>query len=295
MEYLQVRADGVYVDCTAGAGGHTAMIADRLGLGGRVIAIDRDERAVALARDRLRGRPQAVVIQGNYGDLAAVVGEMGVTEVDGVLIDAGLSSMQLDDPARGFSFQMDGPLDMRMDSSKGETAAELLARESEQGLTAMLLNFGDVPKARRVARAIVERRELAPIAKTRDLVDVLIEVYHTRGRVPDETRQVFQAVRIAVNSELESLESGIQAAVDLLKGKGRLVCITFHSGEDRIVKNALRDASKPTHDYFPDGRTRATHPPRLRLLTKRPVEATDDETRANPRAHSARLRAAEKL
>ncbi len=295
LEYLQVRPEGVYVDCTAGAGGHASLIADRLGPGGRVIAIDRDARAVELARGRLEGRPQAVVIQGNYGDLAAVVGAMGVTEVDGVLIDAGLSSMQLDDPARGFSFQSEGPLDMRMDRSKGETAAELLARVSEQGLTDMLLKFGDVPKARRVARAIVSRRDQGPITTTRDLVDVLIEVYHTKGRVPDETRQVFQAVRIAVNGELESLERGIRAAVDLLKGKGRLVCITFHSGEDRIVKNALRDASKPTHDYFPDGRTRATHPPKLRLLTKRPVEADPDETAANPRAHSARLRAAEKV
>jgi len=295
LEFLRVRPDGVYVDCTAGAGGHTAMIAERLGPGGRVIAIDRDPRAVQLTRERLRGRPQAVVIQGNYGDLAAVVGEMGVTEVDGVLIDAGLSSMQLDDPERGFSFQMDGPLDMRMNGSTGETAAELLARENVEGLTTMLLDFGDVPKARKVARKIVERRETSPIATTRDLVDVLIEVYHTKGRVPDETRQVFQAVRIAVNGELVSLESGIRSAVNLLKGEGRLVCITFHSGEDRIVKNALRDASKPELELYPDGRTRATHPPKLRLLTKRPVEPTEEETAANPRAHSARLRAAEKI
>jgi 16S rRNA (cytosine1402-N4)-methyltransferase len=146
-----------------------------------------------------------------------------------------------------------------------------------------------------VARTIVERRDEAPIEKTRDLVEVLIEAYHTRGRVPDETRQVFQAVRIAVNGELESLQHGIHAAVDLLKGEGRLVCITFHSGEDRIAKNVLRDASKETREYYADGRTRATHPPKLRLLTKRPVEPTPEEIRENPRAHSARLRAAEKI
>lgn len=295
LEYLRVRADGVYVDCTAGAGGHSALIAERLGPGGRVIAIDRDARAVALARARLEGRPQAVVIQGNYGDLVAVVGKMGVEEVDGVLIDAGVSSMQLDDAARGFSFQMDGPLDMRMDPSTGETAAELLARIDEKGLTEMLVDFGDVPKARSIARRIVERREASPLKTTRDLVDVLIEVYHTHGRMPDETRQVFQAVRIAVNGELDSLERGIRAAVDLLKGEGRLVCITFHSGEDRIVKNALREASRETKETYPDGRVRAVTPPKLRLLTKRPITADAAEVRANPRAASARLRAAEKV
>jgi 16S rRNA (cytosine1402-N4)-methyltransferase len=285
----------VYVDCTAGAGGHTALIAERLGPGGRVIAIDRDPRAVELTRERVKGRPQAVVIQGNYGDLAAVVGEMGVQEVDGVLIDAGLSSVQLDDAARGFSFQVDGPLDMRMDDSSGETAAELLARTSERGLTTMLHEFGDVPKARRVAREIVKRRESKPIARTRDLVDVLIEAYHTGGRVPEETRQVFQAVRIAVNDELGSLERGIRAAIDLLKADGRLICITFHSGEDRVVKNVLRDASRKSHEYHADGRLKATKPPKLRLLTRRPVTPGDEEIRANPRAHSARLRAAERI
>ncbi len=293
IEFLRVRPSGVYIDCTAGAGGHTALIAERLGPGGRVIAIDRDAGAVALARARLKGRPQAVVIQGNYGDLAAVVGEMGVQEVDGVLIDAGLSSMQLDDPARGFSFQTDGPLDMRMDPSTGETAAELLARMDEKGLTTMLHEFGDVPKARSVARGIVNRRGEAPLKTTRDLVDVLIEVYHTR-RVPDETRQVFQAVRIAVNGELDSLQRGIRAAVDLLKGEGRLVCITFHSGEDRIVKNALRDASRETKEFHADGRVRAVTPPVLTLLTRRPVTPDKVEIAANPRAASARLRAAEK-
>jgi 16S rRNA (cytosine1402-N4)-methyltransferase len=257
--------------------------------------MDRDPRAVALARERLKTWPQAVVVQGNYGDVAAVVGEMGVAEVDGVLIDAGVSSMQLDDPARGFSFQMDGPLDMRMDTSRGETAAEFLARIDEKGLATMLHEFGDVPRARGVARGIIQRREQAPIKSTRDLVDVLIEVYHTRGRVPEETRQIFQAVRIAVNGELDSLERGIRTAVDLLKGEGRLLCITFHSGEDRIVKNAMREASREKRETYPDGRLRAVTPPKLRLLTKRPVTPDDAELRENPRAHSAKLRVAEKI
>jgi 16S rRNA (cytosine1402-N4)-methyltransferase len=184
---------------------------------------------------------------------------------------------------------------MRMNDSSGETAAELLSRLDEKGLTKMFQDYGDVPRARSVSRAIVRRREEAPIRTTRDLVDVLIEAYHMRGRAPDETRQVFQAVRIAVNSELESLESAVSAAIDLLKGGGRLVCITFHSGEDRIVKNSMRAAARETPEHHPDGRVRSVAPPRLRLLTRRPVTPANEEIRANPRAHSARLRAAEKL
>ncbi len=295
LEYLAVREDGTYVDCTAGAGGHTALIAERLGPGGRVVAMDRDPGAVALARERLQGYSRATVVQGNYGDLASVVGALGIEKVDGVLIDAGLSSMQIDDAGRGFSFQQDGPLDMRMDPTQGRSAAEYLAAVDEVELERVLREYGDVPRARRLARAMIEQRNEREIRTTKDLVSVLVEACHTGGKIPDETRQVFQAIRIAVNGELDSLLKGVEAAVNALSQGGRLVCITFHSGEDRIVKNYFRDHSRPLRLMHADGRVKGSVPPKLRLLTKRPVTPSAEETRANSRAHSARLRAAERL
>ncbi len=295
IDYLAVRADGTYVDCTAGAGGHSALIAARLGPGGRLVALDRDPVAVGIATERLKGYPWAAVVQGNYGDLASLADTLDLKTVDGILIDAGLSSMQLDDARRGFTFQQEGPLDMRMDPTQGRTAAEYLAAVDEAELERVLRVYGDVPRARRLARAMIEQRDKHPIHTSQDLVSVLVEACHTGGKIPDETRTVFQAIRIAVNGELDSLTHGIEAAVDLLSQGGRLVCITFHSGEDRIVKNYLRDDSRPVRLLHADGRTKGTVPPKLRLLTKRPVKPSAEETRLNPRAHSARLRAAEKL
>lgn len=295
LEYLAVREDGTYVDCTAGAGGHSALIAARLGPGGRLIAIDRDPTAVSLALEKLGGHPRATVVQGNYGELVTLADSLGIKKVDGVLIDAGLSSMQLDDVRRGFTFQQEGPLDMRMDPTQGRTAADYLAAVDEAELERVLRVYGDVPRARRLARAMIERRGKQPIETTQDLVSVLVEACHTGGKVPDETRQVFQAIRIAVNGELDSLTKGIEAAIELLGQGGRLVCITFHSGEDRIVKNQLRDSSRPMRLTHPDGRVKETIQPKLRLLTKRSVTPSAAEVRANPRAHSARLRAAEKV
>lgn len=295
LEYLRVREDGVYVDCTAGAGGHTERIAERLGPGGRVVAIDRDPRAVALARERVSRFPQATVLQGNYGELGALVGSLGFASVDGVLIDAGLSSMQLDDPSRGFTFQQEGPLDMRMDPTTGQTAAEYLATVDQEELTRILKAYGDVPRARAIARAICQRRTSAPLATTSDLADVVAGVFDFVKGTPEETRTVFQAIRIAVNDELRALERGIEAAVSLLNSGGRLVCIAFHSGEDRIVKNTMRRHARAQKELHPDGRVKRTVPPILRILTKRPVQPSAEEIRENPRAHSARLRVAERL
>ena len=295
LDYLAVRENGVYIDCTAGAGGHSALIAARLGPGGRLVAIDRDSGAVKLALEKLRGHARATVVQGNYGDLASIAIALGIEKVDGVLIDAGLSSMQLDDPRRGFTFQQEGPLDMRMDPTQGRTAADYLAAVDEEELERVLRVYGDVPRSRRLARAMIEQREKQPIRTTHDLVSVLVEACHTGGKIPDETRTIFQAIRIAVNGELDSLTKGVEAAVELLGQGGRLVCITFHSGEDRIVKNQLRDMSRPIRLMHADGRVKGTVPPKLRLLTKQSVTPSAQEIRTNPRAHSARLRAAEKV
>ncbi|GMU92279.1 MAG: ribosomal RNA small subunit methyltransferase H [Candidatus Hydrogenedentota bacterium] len=294
IEWLRIREDGVYVDCTAGAGGHAELIVRRL-TKGKLIALDRDIEAVGLTRERLAGYAQAVVIHANYSRLASVVEELGIAHVDGVLIDAGLSSAQLDDASRGFSFQLEGPLDMRMDTSQGLTAAEYLGSVSEDELARALKVYGDVRPARRIARSIVGRRRSRPIRTTTDLREAVKEALPFVGREPEEIRTVFQSIRIVVNDECRALERGLRQAVDLLAPGGRLVAIAFHSGEDRIVKNVIREESRPHRELTPDGRVRSQRPARLKVLTPKPISPDHDETAANPRSHSARLRAAERI
>ncbi|MFP4501582.1 MAG: 16S rRNA (cytosine(1402)-N(4))-methyltransferase RsmH [Candidatus Hydrogenedentota bacterium] len=294
LAWLAVRGDGVYVDCTAGAGGHAAFIAQRLTTG-RLIALDRDASAVAMARARLADCPRATVRHANYATLRDTLAQEDVARVDGLLVDAGVSSMQLDDPERGFSFQEDGPLDMRMDRSAGPTAAAYLAQVSEADLAQTLKRYGDVRPARRIAAAVVQRRRAGQLTRTGDLAAAVREALPFVKGEPEEIRTVFQAVRMAVNEELRWLENVLDQAVDLLVAGGRLVVIAFHSGEDRVVKQALRAASRPERLLHADGRVRACRPPRLRLLTPRPVTPDPEELRANPRAKSAKLRAAERL
>jgi len=295
VEYLRIREDGVYVDCTAGAGGHSALIAARLSEHGTLIALDRDPVAVTLTRERLKSFGQAQVVRGNYRDLAASLAERGIVELDGVLIDAGVSSMQLDDPERGFSFQESGALDMRMDPETGPSAAEYLERVEESELARVLREYGDLKRAKRIAKALCRRRETIPFKSTSDLVEAVGEVFDFVRETPEETRTVFQAIRIAVNEELEGLEKGLHQAIDLLRTGGRLVCITFHSGEDRIVKNVFRDAARKRKLLHADGRVKEVLPAVMKVLTRKPVRPTKDEIRTNPRARSAKLRAAEKL
>jgi len=295
VEYLRIREDGVYVDCTAGAGGHSALIAARLSEHGTLIALDRDPVAVTLTRERLKSFGQAQVVRGNYRDLAANLAERGIVELDGVLIDAGVSSMQLDDPERGFSFQESGALDMRMDPETGPSAAEYLERVEESELARILREYGDLKRAKRIAKALCRRRETIPFKSTSDLVEAVGEVFDFVRETPEETRTVFQAIRIAVNEELEGLDKGLHQAIDLLRTGGRLVCITFHSGEDRIVKNVFRDAARKRKLLHADGRVKEVLPAVMKVLTRKPVRPTKDEIRTNPRARSAKLRAAEKL
>ncbi len=290
IEWLNVRADGVYVDCTAGAGGHSALIAERLTTG-RLVSLDCDLSAVALARERLKAFEHATVVHRNYSELAEVLAELNMGPVDGILIDAGLSSMQLDSAGRGFTFQQDGPLDMRMNPGIGPTAAEYLSAVDEAELARVLKEYGDVPRARTVAKAICSMR---PMATTGDLVAAVRAAFPFVTGVPVEVRTVFQAVRIAVNEELDRLERGLTGAMDALAPGGRLVGITFHSGEDRVLKQALREASRPQRTLLPDGRTGTVTAPRMTLLTNKPVLPADEEIRANPRAQSAKLRAAER-
>lgn len=295
IDWLAIRPDGTYVDCTAGGGGHSEAIAQALGTSGRLICIDRDSEAVARVRKRLRAFNNVSVVHANYAGLAGVLEEAGLPGVDGVLIDAGLSSPQLDTPERGFSFQREGPLDMRMDRTAGITAAELLNTASEEDLARLLRMYGDVRDARKIAKAILARRQQHPYKTTHDLMDTINEVYHFVTGTPEEARTIFQAVRIAVNDEFQSLESGVRAAIDALNPGGRLVCIAFHSGEDRIVKNLMKEAAKQHIELHPDGRVKRRIPPRLRVLTSKPVLPSQRERAENPRAASAKLRAAESL
>jgi 16S rRNA (cytosine1402-N4)-methyltransferase len=294
LEWLRIREDGVYVDCTAGAGGHAELIVRRLS-SGRVLALDRDIEAVRRCRERLASYPRALVFHANYNRLATVAAEQGVRRVDGVLIDAGLSSAQLDDATRGFSFQVEGPLDMRMDTSQGPTAADYLGGVSEDELARVLRAYGDIRPARRIAKSIVRRRESGAMRTTTDLRDAVRDALPFVAGEPEEIRTVFQAIRIAVNDEYQALESGLRQAIDLLAPEGRLVAIAFHSGEDRIVKNVIRDESRPRRELTPDGRLRSQSPGRLKVLTPKPITPDENEVAANPRAHSARLRAAERI
>lgn len=293
LDWLWVREKGVYVDCTVGAGGHAVRIAERLH-GGALIALDRDASAIELARGRLAGYAGVTVLRRNYRDVGRVLAEAGCAQVDGVLFDLGVSSMQIDDAARGFSFQEDGPLDMRMDPSEGSSAADLLSGIEEQSLASLLRTYGDVAQSRRIAAAIVRRRERGELATTNDLVQAVREALSFVKGVPEEVRTVFQAIRMVVNEELDCLETGLCQAIDALRPGGRVVCITFHSGEDRVVKNVFRDAARRRPELWPDGRVRAVIAPKMRILTPKPVRPSAEEVRANARAHSAKLRAAER-
>ncbi|NIA12923.1 MAG: 16S rRNA (cytosine(1402)-N(4))-methyltransferase RsmH [Nitrospiraceae bacterium] len=295
MKWLDVRQGGTYLDCTAGLGGHSALIAQALAGTGRLIALDRDPSSVMLARECLSPYENVTVIHRNYGELQDVLTELEVPGVDGILIDAGLSSMQLDSPERGFSFQEEGELDMRMNRSQGMTAQEYLATVDERELARVLRAHGDVGPARRIAAAIVKRSRESRMHTTRDLAEAVSEALPFAKRTPDETRTCFQAIRIVVNEEIRWLESGLRQAVDALNPRGRLVVIAFHGGEEVVVKNVLRQASRTQRDRYPDGRTRSVTPPRVKLLTRKPVQADEEECRANPRARSAKLRAAERL
>jgi 16S rRNA (cytosine1402-N4)-methyltransferase len=294
LEWLRVREDGIYVDCTAGAGGHSLLIAEQL-RGGRLLALDRDPIAVRMASERLRALPAAKVVNARYAELIAVLAREHIECVDGVLIDAGVSSMQLDDPARGFSFQSEGPLDMRMDTTQSTTAASFLATAREKDIERVLRDYGDVRRARSIARAICAARSAKPLETTTDLVAAIRHAFPHVDRIPEETRTVFQAIRIATNNELDELEVALRAAVGALRPGGRLVVISFHSGEDAIAKSVLRELGTSRVERAPDGRTIGKTRPLLRVLTRKPIVPTADEVRANPRAHSARLRAAEKL
>jgi 16S rRNA (cytosine1402-N4)-methyltransferase len=273
---LQPRSGGVYADATLGAGGHTAAILDASAPEGRVLSVDRDPRAVENAQQRLAAYgDRALIVHGEFRDLPALLSNAGLGLVDGIVADLGVSSPQLDDAARGFSFQQDGPLDMRMDSSSGETALEVIGRLSERELADVIFQFGEERRSRPIARSIRSALSLGALNTTADLRRAVVKAV---GRPPnskiDPATRTFQALRIYVNDELGQLTTLLESLPDLLADSGTAVIISFHSLEDRIVKHTWRAE------------------PRLSVLTKRPLVASEEEQASNRRARSAKLRAA---
>jgi 16S rRNA (cytosine1402-N4)-methyltransferase len=290
-QMLAPRDGGIYVDATFGAGGYAKALLDAADT--RVIGIDRDRSAIAGGFelvDRSGGR--LTLVEDRFSHLAEICAAAGVDKVDGVVMDVGVSSMQLDEAGRGFSFRQDGPLDMRM-GRDGPTAAEIVARSAEADLAKIIYIFGEERHSRGVARAIVAARKDAPIATTRQLADIVAKVVWAKpGEIHPATR-TFQALRIFVNEELDELHLALAAAERVLKPGGRLAVVSFHSLEDRIVKNFLveRGKSGGGSRHLPE---LAQVQPSFRILTKRPVTPGDDEVRNNPRARSAKLRAAQR-
>ncbi len=292
VDGLKVRADGVYVDCTFGRGGHSREILARLGAHGRLIAMDRDPHAVALRGEFDDERFE--LVHSSFSAFADVLAARGVGAVDGILFDLGVSSPQLDDAQRGFSFRTDAPLDMRMDTSRGQTAAAWLAVADEGEIREVIRNYGEERFARQIAAAIVATRAREPVATTRQLAGIVAAVVRTREPGQNPATRTFQALRIHVNQELEELTQVLPQCVDALAPGGRLAVISFHSLEDRIVKRFMREQSQPPQ--LPTRlplRAAELPAPRLTLVGKLQRPAAD-ETAANPRARSAVMRIAEK-
>ena len=297
LDGLAIKPDGIYVDGTLGGAGHSSRIAQRLTTG-RLIGIDRDPVALEAAGQKLQPyQDRVTLIHSNFCEMAQVVNDLGLSGVDGILLDLGVSSPQLDDAQRGFSYMADAPLDMRMNNQDALTAADVVNTWSQDELKRILFDYGEERYASRIAAAICRRREEAPIKTTLELVDVI------RSAMPPQAlrekqhpaKRSFQAIRIAVNDELGSVEKAMQAAIPLLNPGGRLAVITFHSLEDRIVKNAMAEAAKgctcpPSFPVCVCGKK-----PQVKLISRKPIVATDAELEVNPRSRSAKLRVCEKL
>jgi 16S rRNA (cytosine1402-N4)-methyltransferase len=285
VSWLLPGAVSCICDATVGHGGHAEALLDRMANGQTLIGIDRDEEALVVCRNRLlRFGERVILIKGLSVDLPLYLQGTAFSRPDGVLFDLGVSSRQLDDPKRGFSFQMDGPLDMRMDQSSGQTAADLVNSLPETDLADLIYQYGEERFSRRIARAIVRSRAGRSLMTTRDLVSVIQDAVpsaYRRGRIHCATR-TFQALRIAVNREIETLEPALRGAVEVLRPGGRIAVISFHSLEDRIVKHTFRALSQEED---------AT----LTVLTKKPQLPSEEESRINPRARSAKLRVAERI
>jgi 16S rRNA (cytosine1402-N4)-methyltransferase len=294
MAFLAPIPGGLYLDGTVGAGGHARLILEAAAPDGLLIGLDRDPEALAKAAEVLTPfGDRAVLRHGNFSEAAEILAELGVDGLDGMLLDLGVSSYQLDAPERGFSFRVEAPLDMRMDPTTGMTAAEVLKDAGAEELARIFREYGEERYARRIARRIVDTRREHPLETTRQLADFVRETV-PGGMIPSRIHpatRVFQALRIHVNGELEHVSRGVSRAIDLLKPEGRLVVISFHSLEDRIVKRIFQDEAAGCICPPRLPVCVCNKAPRVELLTRRVVRATEEEVEANPRARSAVLRA----
>ncbi|MDO5123590.1 MAG: 16S rRNA (cytosine(1402)-N(4))-methyltransferase RsmH [Eubacteriales bacterium] len=294
VDGLSVKPDGVYVDGTAGGGGHSAEILKKL-TNGRLYSVDRDPDAIRTVTERFKDEPCSQIVEGRFGDMKSLLGALGVCEVDGVLLDIGVSSHQLDTAQRGFSFHEDAPLDMRM-SQRGETAADLVNGLPYSELARIISTYGEEKFASSIARNIVKAREEKPVETTLELAEIIKNSVPQRVRREGHpARQTFQALRIAVNDEFGELERGLDGAFDLLKTGGRLAVITFHSIEDRITKQKMTTWAQgcTCPKDFPV--CVCGNKPKVKIITRKPIVAGADELEANPRSRSAKLRICEKL
>ena len=297
VEALALRADGCYMDGTFGRGGHSRLILSHLGPDGRLLGFDKDPQAIATGQTLAAEDGRFVIVQRSFAELGSEAQERGLAgKVSGILLDLGVSSPQLDDPERGFSFMNDGPLDMRMDPTRGVSAAEFIATAPAEEIARVFKEYGEERFAKRMANAVVQRREVQPFERTADLAEVLKVANPAWEKGKNPATRAFQGLRIHVNNELGDLEAGLDAALDALETGGRLVVISFHSLEDRIVKLFMRKLAKGEADNMPRNLPiqYKAFEPKIRIHGKAQF-ASDTETKANPRSRSAVMRVAEKL
>ena len=296
IDALAIKPDGIYIDATFGRGGHSGKILENLGAEGRLIAFDRDPQAIEAAQ-RFADDQRFTIVHEPFGEMARVISEMSLTgKIDGVLMDLGVSSPQLDDAERGFSFMKDGPLDMRMDTSRGQSAAQWLAEADEQDITQVIKEFGEETFGKRIAHAIVETRQTTPLTRTAQLAELIDKAVPVKDKFKHPATRAFQGIRIYINAELEQLRVGLKAAVDVLAKDGRLAVISFHSLEDRLVKRFIKDQSrgKVVPANLPVTQAEIDADKVLRALSKA-IKPTKEEIAQNVRSRSSVLRVAEKL
>lgn len=296
IAYLNIDENGIYIDATFGRGGHTASILKQLGPDGRLICIDKDPEAIAYAKAHFGDDPRVVIHHGCFADLETICRDLGCYKaVDGILFDLGVSSPQLDCAERGFSFQQDGPLDMRMDTSKGESAADWINIAPQKEIQDILKRFGEEKYSRRIAEKIVESRQLKPITRTQELVDIITQSQPTKEYHKHPATRSFQAIRIHVNQELNTLETALEAALNCLVESGLLCVISFHSLEDRIVKRFMREDKPSTLPARYARLPIQSEEPNKRLkIVAEKIRALEEELKANPRSRSAIMRIAQK-
>lgn len=297
IEGLNIKEDGIYVDCTLGGAGHSSEILKRLSSKGRLIGIDQDKDALSAAREKLKDYSNVTFVHDNFTNIEEILNDLNINGVDGVLADLGVSSYQLDEGERGFSYMQDAPLDMRMNRDSSFSAYDVVNSYSEEDIYKVIRDYGEEKFASRIAKFIVERRKDKPISTTLELVDIIKAAIPAKARRegPHPAKRTFQAIRIEVNKELEILNKAVEGAVNKLNNKGRIAIITFHSLEDRIIKNKFKELEDPCTcpKEFPMcvcGKTA-----KIKIVTKKPVEPSKEEIEDNSRSRSAKLRVAERI